>query len=650
MSPETGEAQASKNLNARYAEFDFQSRKRYVGIAVLLALVCVPSGSIIDYFIYPERFLDFFVVRLIVDLLLVLLWFIFKNSRSDEFLKIRVLCVGMMQSIIVAFCVMIHLADGVNSPYYAGMMLVMYGVAVLIPWSSAETIFISVASIVLYAIAVLSEGESLTPNSVPILVNNLFFLTLTAAISVAASRALAANRLRDFQLQMQLADQNQKLQEVDRLKTDFFANISHELRTPLTLIASPVDEILARHQGLPEQVTNNLMIVQRNTLRLLKLINDLLDLTRLEQQPGSLFRRDRELSRFTVGIVNSVRHLAASKQQRLTVESCNEALPVAIDAGRFEKVVLNLLTNAIKYTQRGGTITVSMRSRDGRALLVVEDNGPGIPENLLERIFDRFFQVDSKRGAGAGQGVGIGLALAREIAEAHSGTLKAFSELRRGTRFEVELPLQSKGELELNDQSEDFVEPFRDTFSAADRVFLREIEQHVKLPDVGAGDATVLVADDESDMREFIVTLLAEKYHVIQTQHGGNVLELVEQHRPHVIVLDWMMPQLKGLDVCRAIKSHDRHSDCKVVMLTARADERSKIEALSAGADDFLTKPFGGTELHCRVQNLAAAASFQREINRANTELKESLDRLQETEQRLIQSEKVNAIESLSAG
>ncbi len=400
-----------------------------------------------------------------------------------------------------------------------------------------------------------------------------------------------------------------------------------------------------------------MILIQRNTLRLLKLINDLLDLTRMDQGVDVLRRKPVAVDEFLRGVVESVRHLGLTKRMRMKIEAARTDVVAALDPARVEKVILNLLTNAIKYTPAGGTITVRWGAADEKIWFEVADNGVGIPPEDVGRVFDRFHQVRSN-AANQNQGVGIGLALARELVEQHGGTLTVESEVGVGTTFRAELPEREPAD-ELADETvarvevaalEEVEEPFEKAFRSANRSWTYDDSAEGELPEVGSGSRLVLVADDEHDMRRYVVGLLSEDYRIVQTQHGGNVVELVATHRPDLVVLDWMMPGKDGLTLCRELRADPENTDLKIVLLTARADEESKIDALQAGADDFLTKPFSSVEVRSRVRNLVRSGEMQRELRANNHDLTETLRRLRETETMLIQSEKMNAIGSLSAG
>ncbi|MFA7235177.1 MAG: ATP-binding protein, partial [Terrimicrobiaceae bacterium] len=456
----------------------------------------------------------------------------------------------------------------------------------------------------------------------------------------------------DFRLRHRLDVQNRELQDMDRVKTQFFSNISHELRTPLTLILGPVETLLSRGENLDARVHEGLILVHMNALRLLKLINDLLDLMRLEQGAETLRKRNLSLGSFLRGIVDSVKHLGLSKYLKIRVEPGNEDDEMNADPVRMEKVLLNLLTNAIKYTPASGTVTVRWRCSAEEVCIEISDTGVGIPASDLPKIFDRFHQVRTN-ASNQVQGVGIGLALAKDLVTEHGGRIDVESVVGRGSTFRVVLPhdLEKSADPAVARQDAGPDEPFEKAFRSADRTWRNTGGDSLEsLPVVGRSGEVVLVADDERDMLQYIVSLLSSDYRVVQTRNGGRVRELVEQYHPRVVLLDWMMPGKDGLSVCSDLRAEPGLADLKIMLLTARIDEGSKIQALRAGADDFLTKPFSSAEVKTRVLNLLRSSQLQMELRVRNTELSETLTKLQRTETLLIQSEKMNALGSLSAG
>ena len=436
------------------------------------------------------------------------------------------------------------------------------------------------------------------------------------------------------------------------MKSEFFANVSHELRTPLTLILSPIESLLRRGEQLPGKVHEAMLLAHKNALRLLKLINELLDVMRLEEKGFTLSKENMNLAVFVPGIVDSVRHLGEVKNLRIETEESEEAIIVAGDPNRLEKVILNLLSNAIKFTPKGGKIIVRSQTSGSRAIVEVEDNGIGIASEELPHIFDRFHQVDGSSTRNF-QGVGIGLALALELVEKHEGKLTAKSELGKGTIFRFELPLlDTAEEIAVSQYDESFRdEPFADVFRSANRVMIpHRSEEEEDLPSLGTGDFTILVVDDEPDMRRFLVTTLAEDYHVLQAADGEQGIKLAQTQSPDLVLLDWMLPGRDGLEICQLLRRDDSTEDVKIILLTARVDEASKIKALEEGADDFLTKPFSMIEVKTRIANQLRIAYLQKDLRARNLDLEETLSQLKETESQLVQSEKMNAIGSLSAG
>lgn len=645
---------AGESIRAAYRDYDCRLRARYMIVGNIVGLICMPAGVLLDFFVYPEKVPLFLAIRLGVSFILLLILLAIVLGR-DKLKYPLIVGLGLLTPLVInlSFCLMIYFTQGARSPYYAGISLIITGMATLMPWRVFETVFVCAVSFVFYVGACLANPLYPIAESFSNFASNSFFITLTAAICVTSTFLLSRARFEDFRLRHQLDFQNKELQDLDRLKTRFFSNISHELRTPLTLILGPVENLLSRGESLEPKVHESLLLIHRNTLRLLKLINDLLDLTRLDQGGEILRKKEIPLESFVKGIVESVRHLGLAKQLRMRVkDGCVEDIAVA-DPARLEKVLLNLLTNAIKYTPTGGTITAGWENSATETTIEVADTGVGIPAEDLPRIFDRFHQVRSN-AANQTQGVGIGLSLAKELVEHHGGTLEVESQVGVGTTFRIRLPLTAESRVEDAPAAEPVAaieEPFEKAFRSADRSWRSYNENaDVALPQLGRGKDVVLVADDEPDMRHYIVSILAEDHRVIQTQHGGNVSALVAEHDPALVLLDWMMPAKDGLQVCRELRADARHRDLKIVLLTARIDEKSKLDALQSGADDFLTKPFSSVEVKTRVANLLRAAHLQRDLRARNEELSATVEKLQHTEWMLIQSEKMNAIGSLSAG
>jgi anti-anti-sigma factor len=409
------------------------------------------------------------------------------------------------------------------------------------------------------------------------------------------------------------------LAELDRAKTDFFSNVSHEFRTPLTLIMGPIAELRATPSlDADRRVREELEVIERNALRLGKLVNTLLDFSRL--QAGRIEARFEpvDLGEATTELASVFRSAVDRAGLAFTVDCPPLDRPVHIDRDMWEKVVLNLLSNALKFTFSGG-ITVRLRDVGGRAQLTVSDTGTGIPADELPRLFERFHRVANARSR-SGEGSGIGLAMVRELVTLHGGTIEAQSTPDVGTTFTITLPF---GSAHLPTDRLAPPSPDGPAVSAGAVPFVTEALRWMPGPDGGSatpwpasatvpaatpvatgphGYGRVLVADDNADMREYLLRLLAPHYSVASVSDGRAALESALADPPDLVVSDVMMPGLDGMELLAALRRDERTSRVPVVLLSARAGQQAAVEGLAAGADDYLVKPFSAQELLARVR------------------------------------------------
>jgi signal transduction histidine kinase len=420
----------------------------------------------------------------------------------------------------------------------------------------------------------------------------LFELTADQVVTAIASAEA-------FDAQRRRAD---ALTEIDRAKTIFFSDVSHEFRTPLTLILGPLEDALASSD--PTLAGEPLRAAHRNTLRLLKLVNNLLDFARLEAGRIEASYEPVELAAFTADLASTFR--SAMERAGLAYEVSCEPLPEAIHVDRdmWEKIVLNLLSNAFKFTFEG-RVRVALRGIDGAAELTVSDTGSGIPANELPRMFQRFHRVPGSR-ARTYEGSGIGLALVHQLVRLHGGSIAVASELGRGTTFTVTIPAGS-AHLPADHvrAPRDLVTPATST-SAYVQEALRWLPSAAAprpAPDErdGGPPGRVLLADDNADMRDYVRRLLEPRCHVHAVADGEAALAALEGAEFDVVLTDIMMPRLDGYGLLRAIREDPRRRATPVIMLSARADDEARVEGLEAGADDYLVKPFGRRDLVARV-------------------------------------------------
>ena len=649
--PSTG----AETVSRAYRHFDIDRRSRHARVGCILALILMPAGALLDHFVYPEHFWDILKIRLAADLFIIPVLVLLSTPFGRRHINIF----GSLWAIVCALAIswMIYLTQGSSSPYYAGLNLVILVTCNLMPYTMLDAAAVCGITIGLYTLAIVLHGPPLVLRDV---FNNYYFLVLTAIISVTACGVFDRGRREDFRLRHQLDQQNSKLnesytklEELDRLRSQFYANISHELRTPLTLILAPVEDILRSGHQLPDRVAEAIGIARINALRLLKLINDLLEVVRVDQGTTTLRREVVDLSTAAPAIVESIRMLAEAQGLTLTVIGDTTPLLVLADLSRIEKVLLNLLTNAIKFTPAGGGIIVSYRAMGQQLHLEITDTGVGIPEHELPFIFDRFRQVDGS-STRTYQGAGIGLALVRELILEHKGSITVRSSLGKGTCMSVRLPLVDAAQPAARPNGAEAPDLMRDIYRHAERrggIILQDTVPVKEMAPVGlAGGRTIQVVDDEPDMRRYLVSRLVDHYRVLQSDHGVEAVDLARRERPDLIILDLMLPGLDGLSVCRALREDPVLRDTKIILLTARTDEESKLAALRCGADDFLTKPFSTLEVTTRIEILLRNSELQRTLSKRADELESTLARLKETEASLVQSEKMSALGTIAAG
>ncbi|MBN2011407.1 response regulator [candidate division KSB1 bacterium] len=429
-------------------------------------------------------------------------------------------------------------------------------------------------------------------------------------------RRIELNRV-NMRNQLEMKEfETRKLEEVNQMKSHFFANISHEFRTPLTLILGPLAELIAKTRDTAEK--QELQMIQRSANRLLRLINQLLDLSRLETGNVKLIVRQGNIVAFLRGVFMSFASMADMRNITLSFvnkmgKTTDPEPAIYFESDKIEKVFYNLCSNALKYTNDGGRIAMTLKrdhDEDGRDYLqvTVRDNGIGIPADKLSKVFDRFYQVNNDGGQ---MGAGIGLALTKELVQLHHGFIDVQSEEQVGTEFIVRLPLDPDvySSEEKDDSSRTITGTTKvNALSIVDDAAPLERDDTATPADqttLPADNATiVLVVEDHADVRRYIRSHLSDEYHVVEAINGADGVEKAMDIIPDLIVSDVMMPELDGFRMCELLKSNEKTSHIPIILLTARAGEQDKLTGLETGADDYLSKPFNSKELQTRVHNL----------------------------------------------
>jgi signal transduction histidine kinase len=433
------------------------------------------------------------------------------------------------------------------------------------------------------------------------------------------------------------------LAELDRAKTAFFSNVSHEFRTPLTLMLGPLEDILEKPEDLPAAIHEQLSVVHRNSLRLLKLVNSLLDFSRIEAGRVQAVFVPTDLAKVTGEVASVFR--SAMEKAGLAFEVQCDALPEKfyVDRDMWEKIVLNLLSNAFKYTLQGGA-QVRLREVDGSAELMVQDSGSGIPAHELPRLFERFHRVEGAHGR-THEGTGIGLALVQELVKLHGGSVRVESEFGEGSRFYVTIPAGKshlpadrieggRDQVSTGLRADSYVEEalrWLPAESGADEVLAapslgNSIVSEITPVEKGKPRELILLADDNADMRDYVRRLLSERYRVHAVANGNDAVDAAYELNPDLILTDVMMPGLDGFGVLRAVRENPKTKPKPVILLSARAGEESRVEGLQAGADDYLVKPFTARELMARVGAHLNMARVRQETGELEKSLRSELE------------------------
>lgn len=454
-------------------------------------------------------------------------------------------------------------------------------------------------------------------------------------------RAEAANRQTQQAMQVvqlretELAQANERLNQLDKAKTEFFSNVSHEFRTPLTLMLGPIEDILNQPAAIAPESRAALETAYRNALRLLKLVNMLLVFTRIEAGRAQLAKVPTDLAELTAELASNFESVCASAGLELIVDCPPLPRPVHVDRSMWEKIVLNLISNAFKFTFEG-RIEVRLHARNDSAELSVSDTGVGIPADALPHLFERFYRIAGARGRSY-EGSGIGLALVDELVKLHEGSTRVESQEGQGSTFTVSMPFGMSSEVAVSMQdhavassgvttemhARSYVEEALHWLPAAEQQAAIET---AGIPVVSGLHGRIVIADDNSDMRGYIARLLETAgFEVHACADGQAALSACRSDAPDLVLTDVMMPGMNGFELLKQLRAAEQTALMPVVLVSARAGEEARIEGLAAGADDYIVKPFNARELVARVNGAIALARSRREaserINEANMAL-----------------------------
>jgi len=608
-------------------------------LASLAASTFFPLFIILDYFVYPELFFQFLVIRIAVVAASLANYLLAKNRIGTKYARELTMLEYLICSL--AIVIMVHITGDCSSPYYAGINLVILAFLFIAPLDLKRTAIVCIIAYAAYLAPILIRQHI---ENISVLLNNNFFLIATMLVVVLSSHLATQMRFREFSARFNLEKANAELKQLDELKTRFFANVSHEVRTPLTSIIAPIQsmysgdagELTLDHQDMVAQV-------YRNSLRLLNMINQMLDFSKFDAGKMQLRLEKIDLPEIVQDTIAIFQEVTKRKGIELIYKQQDEVPQVFMDIDKVERILTNLLRNAIKFTHKG-SIYIEVGKNNGSLLLQVKDTGIGIPADHLDNIFKRFQQVDSSTTRHY-EGTGLGLTIVKESVDLLRGSISVSSQQGKGTVFQLQLPVNLE-ELEPNAfrerrdlirrkqwtsfQGNDKREKIRryedhakvtiDDLALIDRhesIVRKEDEESADIRQVEKTDRILLV-EDNPDLRSYVKKMLDRFGHGVTTAVDGlDGWQQIEKDPPDLIVSDVMMPKMDGYELTDKVKSTSATMHIPIILITAKPGLESKLKGLETGADDYLPKPINVRELDARINNLITMRKFQHALAEA---------------------------------
>ncbi len=611
---------ASPEIEERWARWLVERNQRGLRVSLLIIATAFPAFGVLDWLVAPRTALPWlWATRALLSLAAVGMLPLLRRPRVAAWGE--AIGVAAAWSAAGGLCLMTTYLGGLASPYYAGLAVVFVTTGLLLVWRPRVVIIANTSVVLMFVVANLAAGK-IGPASVAL--SNLAFLSIIAVIAGVGQvvqfntqREQVVQRVRLEQATAKLERAHAELKQLDEFKSRFFANMTHELRTPLAMILTPIELILQGEMGqFSEAAASSFNSMYRSALKLLKLINDLLDLSRLEESRLRLHVGEHELAGYLRTLIDQTQVLAQRREIALAFNAtCAQAM-LRCDLERLERVFVNLLSNAIKFTPSGGHVDVSLAANEEEVEVVVQDDGPGFAPDKAEKIFERFYQVDME-GTRRHGGAGIGLALARELVHLHGGTISAASDGRRGARFVVKLPRR------FAFREEDLASPAsQDASAGSDSMVQLERRHEFRLLDIEeaterrvverdadeeARPYTVVVAEDNPQVLQVIHMTLRREFKVLGAPDGLKALELAVREQPSLVITDLMMPGIDGLELTKRLQDEPRTRHIPVLMLTSRGEVDDRVKGLEGGVSAYLTKPFSPRELVTSARQLVKA-------------------------------------------
>ncbi|TVQ29211.1 MAG: response regulator, partial [Spirochaetaceae bacterium] len=656
--------QHNPDLELAFARESLERAAQDTRWGVLNTLFMYPVFIPLDFLVYPDAAPIFMWIRFGVVALSIAMHFVMRLGVAQRHAQLFGIFAYLYCTL--AIVLMVHLVDGYASPYYAGINLVLISFLFILPMNVKQTAFVCA---VVYAAYIVPIGLIGGVDDFALLVNNNFFLVSTMLLVVISSYLATNMRRKEFTSRFELARANEELKKLDVVKSQFFASISHEIRTPLTSIMAPTDSLFRGDVGRLTEVQKRLVgQVHRNALRLLDLINQMLDFAKFDAKKMRLHLKRVSMPRVVRNQVALFQEVCRRKGLALDCRIDDTVPVVFLDHEKIERILSNLIRNAIKFTERGSVVIelgtaspdaspdtperhdpdagdhATMDLVTGWIELRVLDTGIGIASRHLRRVFQRFQQVDGSTTRRY-EGTGLGLAIVQEAVELQHGSIRVDSQEGVGTTFTVRLPVNldeiepgadiDRRQDDRRQEEADFDGPDRrmrprrnedyGKISVSDIAFVesssiaRPETDDEAIPQTRPSTGIrVLYIEDNADLRDYVSKMLRSFGHTVATAVDGvSGWQRVREALPDIVISDVMMPGIDGFELLRLVKTTDRTQRIPVILITAKSETDARIEGLQIGADDYLAKPIDIRELDARIHNIIADRKFRDALTRA---------------------------------
>ena len=613
-------SEAPSDIELEWSRWLLDRNRRGLRAALILGSTLYPAFGVLDWLMAPREALPWlWLTRGLIAAVTVALLLALGTARFAPWIQVASAAYAWLAA--AGISVMTTYMGGLASPYYAGLTLVVLASGLLLVWEPRVIVVTNALVVLTFVAANVAAGTIGRPS---VAFSNLAFLSAFALIAGAGQAfsyfTLRGQREQQVHLERataKLERAHADLQRLDAFKSRFFANMTHELRTPLAMILTPLELLLEGQMGrFTEPERQSFGSMYRSALKLLKLINDLLDLSRLEESRLRLHVADHELVAYLRTLVEQSQVLARRRDISLSFSAAPDRAVVRCDLERLERVFVNLLSNAMKFSPPGGRVGVSLSDLGDAVEIAVRDDGPGFPPEKAERLFERFYQIDMETTRQHG-GAGIGLALVRELVQLHGGAVHGESDGVHGARFVVRLPKAHRFD------ADDVVPPSaRDTSPPLDWTMQLERRDDFRLLDIDeatdrrvverdadeeARPHTALVVEDSPQVVQIVHMSLRREFKVLTAPDGHKALEIVEREQPSLVVTDLMMPGMDGLELTSRLRADPRTRHIPILMLTARGEVEDRVKGLETGVSAYLTKPFSPRELITCARQLVKA-------------------------------------------